>query len=65
MRSRVPLLCAVSPATARPRVKASCHSKPSRSATTAAQSVKTGARFDGDGSLHGRDLDAFLAAGRP
>ena len=45
MPSRTPLAWAVSPASARPSVSASSRSKPSRSATTAAHSVSTGARF--------------------
>ena len=43
--SRTPFAYAFSPATARPSVSASSHSNPSRSATTAAHSVSTGARL--------------------
>src|ERR1041385_5578103 len=45
MPNRRPLLCAVSPATALPSDNASSRSNPSHSATTADQSVKTGARL--------------------
>ena len=45
MPNRLPLLCAVNPATAFPRDKASSDLNPNRYATTAAQSVNTGARL--------------------
>src|SRR3954471_18932843 len=45
MPSARPFIWALLPATARPSVRAASRSKPSRSATTVAQRVRTGARF--------------------
>src|SRR5918912_814150 len=45
MPSARPFIWALEPATARPSVRAASRSKPKRSATTAAQRVRTGARL--------------------